>query len=149
MGKRGIQHIAVADFCDLDGKISDLGIFISEEFLTRLHDTQKVKVVERRILDKIVEEHQLGLTGLLDEKSVRQLGKILEVEAICAGTVADLRETFKINARILSVETGEVFAVASAEVDKSDALRILMRKYSRARRLAESQQNDSQPQRGI
>jgi|GEM_PF-1203397 len=148
MGQHGIQYIAVADFTDLDGKISELGMFISEELLTRLHDTQKVKVVERRLLYKIVEEHQLGLTGLLDEKSVKQLGKILGVEAVCTGTITDLRATFKINARMIAVETGQVFAVASAEVDKNDALRILMRKYARARRLAKSQQNDSQPQRG-
>ncbi|OEU85015.1 MAG: hypothetical protein BA865_05845 [Desulfobacterales bacterium S5133MH4] len=59
-----IQYIAVADFTDLDGKISTLGIFISEELLTRLHDTQRVKVVERRPLNSVLDEHQLDLQDL-------------------------------------------------------------------------------------
>ncbi len=143
MGQRNIQYIAVVDFTDLNGRISELGIFVSEELLTRLHDNQMLKIVERRLLDKVLEEHQLGLAGLLDEGSVKKLGKILGVDAVCAGTITDLRATFKINARMIAVETGQIFAVASAEVDKNDALRILMRKYSRARRVIESQQKDS------
>lgn len=143
MWQHRIQYIAVSDFTDLNGSISELGIFVSEELLTRFHDNQTLKIVERRLLDKVLEEHQLGLTGLLDERSVKKLGKILGVDAICAGIITDLRATFKINARMIAVETGQVFAVASAEVDKNDALRILMRKYSRARRVIESQQKDS------
>jgi TolB-like protein len=143
MGQRNIQYIAVVDFTDLNGRISELGIFVSEELLTRLYDTQKVKIVERRLLDKVLEEHRLGLTALFDEDSIKQLGKILGVEAICTGTITDLRATFKINARVIAVETGQVFAVAATEVDKNDALRILMKKYSRARRVIESQQKSS------
>jgi TolB-like protein len=143
MGRRNIQYIAVSDFTDLNGKISELGLFVSEELLTRLHDNQMLKIVERRLLDKVLEEHQLGLAGLIDEGSVKKLGKILGVDAICAGTITDLRATFKINARMIAVETGQVFAAASAEVDKNDALRILMKKYSRVRRVIESQRKDS------
>ena len=138
MGQHRKQYVAVPDFTDLDGRVSELGMFISEELLTRLHDTQKVKVVERRLLNKVIEEHQLGLTGLIDPKTVKRLGKILGADSLCTGTITDLRSTLMINARMIDVETGQVFAVASAEVDKSDALRILMRKYTRARRLAES-----------
>ena len=142
------QYVAVPDFTDLDGRVSELGMFISEELLTRLHNTQKVKVVERRLLSKVIEEHQLGLTGLIDPKTVKRLGKILGADSLCTGTITDLRSTLKINARIIDVETGQVFAVASAEVDKSDALRILMRKYTRVRRLAESKSEKKHLERG-
>lgn len=134
------QYVAVPDFTDLNGATSELGMLVSEELLTRLHNSQKVKLVERRLLDKIIEEHRLGLTALLDEQTVKQLGRILGVDALCTGTVTDLRETIRINARMIAVETGQVFAVAAAEVDKSDALRILMRKYTQARNIAEKQQ---------
>jgi hypothetical protein len=83
MGEVQIQYIAVVDFKDLNGRTSELGIFISEELLACLHDSQRVKVVERRLLGKVLEEHQLGLTALLDENSVKKLGKILGVDAIC------------------------------------------------------------------
>ena len=147
-GQQGVHYFAVADFTDLDGTISELGIFISEELLTRLHDSQRVKVVERRLLGQVMAEHELGMTDLMDENSVKKLGRILGVDALCTGTIADLRETFKVNARVIAVETGEVCAVASAEVDKSDALRILMRKYARARRLSESQPEEPEPASG-
>ena len=76
MGQHLKQYMAVPDFTDLDGRVSELGMFISEELLTRLHNTQKVKVVERRLLIKVIEEHPLGLTGLIDPKSVKRLGKM-------------------------------------------------------------------------
>jgi hypothetical protein len=79
---------------------------------------------------------------MLDEKSVKKLGKILGVDAVCTGTITDLRTTLKVHARMIAVETGQVFAAVSTEVDKSDALRILMRKYVRAGRLVEARQKN-------
>ncbi len=132
-----MHYIGVVYFTDLDGSTSELGVFISEELTTRLHDTQKFKMVERRLLYKVIEEQRLGLTGLLDEKSVKIIGKILGVDSLCTGTITDFGDTFKVNARMISVETGQIFAVAAIEINKNDAIRILMRKYTQVKRDAE------------
>lgn len=138
-----MHYIGVVDFSDLNGSTSELGVFISEELTTRLHDTQKFKLVERRLLYKVIEEQRLGLSGLLDEKSVKVIGKILGVDSLCTGTITDLGETFKVNARMISVETGQIFAVAAVEINKNDAIRILMRKYTQIKQDAERLQQKS------
>lgn len=128
------QKVAVIEFSDLDGKVTELGKFLSEELVTRLFMTKKFNVVERQLLNKIVEEHKLNLTGLVDETTAKQLGKILGVDAVCSGTITDLVNSVKINARLISTETGSVFAVASVQILKDEVIKKLMEKVSVAPR---------------
>ena len=120
------QKIAVVEFYDLDGKTTELGRYVSEELITRLFTTKKFNVVERQLLNKVIEEHKLNLSGLVDVTTAKELGKILGVDAICAGTITDLGNSVKINARLISTETGSIFAVASTEIQKDEVVRKLM-----------------------
>src|ERR1043166_1101029 len=59
------QTIAVVEFADLRGNVTDFGRFISEELITRLYQTKKFKVIERQLLNKVVAEQKLSLTGVV------------------------------------------------------------------------------------
>ncbi len=126
MGIQKKSKIAIIEFSDLEGNKIKMGKYIAEELTTRLFKTKKFDVVERSMLEKILKEQQLSLTGLLDEESAKQLGKILGVDAICSGTITDLSNTIKINARLVSTETGSLFSVASIEVKKDPSVNKLM-----------------------
>lgn len=121
------QKIAVIEFSDLDGKITELGKFISEELITRLFISKKFDVVERQLLNKILQEHKLNLSGLVDETTAKKIGSVLGVDAICSGTITDLVNSIKINARLISTETGSIFAVASVQMNKDEIIKKLMR----------------------
>ena len=43
-------------------------------------DNPLIKIIDRENLDQLIEEQKLGLSGLLDEKSASDLGKLLGVE---------------------------------------------------------------------
>jgi len=118
--------IAVVEFSDLQGNVTDFGRFLAEELITRLYQTRKFKVIERQLLNKIIAEQKLTLSGLVDPASARQLGKVLGVEAIASGTVTDLGQSLRINARLITAETGEVFAVASTEIFKDESVTRLL-----------------------
>lgn len=120
------KKIAVVEFSDLDGKITEFGKFLAEELITRLFASKKFEVVERQLLNKVIEEHKLNMSGLIDENTAKQLGKILGVEAICSGTITDLVNFVKVNARIIDTETGSIFAVASAKIEKDDVVKKLI-----------------------
>jgi TolB-like protein len=124
--KEGKTKIAVVEFSDLNGHTSVLGKFLAEELITRLFITNKFEVIERQLLNKIIEEHKLNFTGLIDPNSAKELGRILGVEAIISGTITDLNESIKINARLISTETGQIFSVASIEIPKNNDIRKLM-----------------------
>jgi TolB-like protein len=114
--------VAVVEFADLQGNVTDFGRFLAEELITRLYDAGKFRVIERQQLNKIIAEQKLSLTGVVDPASAKQLGKILGVEAIVSGTVTNLAQSVRVNARLISTETGEIFAVASTEIFKDESV---------------------------
>lgn len=116
------QTIAVVEFVDLEGRVTNLGRFVAEELITRLYQTKKFKVIERQLLNKIVAEQKLSLAGMIDQTSAQKLGKLLGVDAIASGTVTDLGKSLRVNARLISTSTGEVFAVAATEIAKDDSV---------------------------
>lgn len=118
--------IAVVEFSDLKGNVTNFGRFLSEELITRLYQTKKFKVIERQQLNKIIAEQKLSLTGVVDPASAQKLGRVLGVDSIVFGSVSDLVKTLRINARLIGTETGEVFAAASIEIVKDDAVASLM-----------------------
>lgn len=114
--------IAVVEFADLQGNVTDFGRFLAEELVTRLGDLEKFKVIERQLLTKIIAEQKLTLTGIVDPASAKQLGKILGVDAIVAGSLTNLAQSVRVNARLISTQTGEVFATAAADIFKDESV---------------------------
>ena len=120
------KKIAVIEFSDLDGNVTQFGKYLAEELITRLFRTKKFEVVERQLLNKIISEQKLSITGMIDPNSAKELGRILGVDAIVSGTITDFVTDLKVNARIISTETGKVFGVAATNIVKDDNVRKLM-----------------------
>lgn len=114
--------IAIIEFSDIDGKITNLGRYLAEELTTQLYLSGKFNVAERQLLNKIVQEQEMSLTGMIDENSAVRLGHLLGVQAIVSGSITDLGGSVKINARLISTETGRVFSVASVEIPKDESV---------------------------
>jgi TolB-like protein len=122
MSARQKTTIAVVEFTDLQGNITDFGRYLAEELITRLYDNEKFKVIERQQLNRVIAEQKLSLSGVIDPASAKQLGKILGVDAIVSGSTTNLAQSLKVNARLISTETGEIFAVASTEIFKDESV---------------------------
>jgi len=118
--------IAVVEFTDLRGAVTDFGRFLAEELITRLFQSKKFKVIERQLLNKILAEQALSLTGVIDPNSAKQIGRVLGVDAIVSGTVTDLAQSLRVNARLISTQSGKIFAVASTEIFKDESVIKLM-----------------------
>ena len=117
--------IAVLDF-ELRGdsfKTKDMGGIVAEWFTTTMVQDGRFEVVERALLRKIVEEQKLGMTGLIDESSSAQLGKILGVKTIISGSVLQFQDTIEVNARIINVNTGSIVAAENIRSNTGDNLK--------------------------
>ncbi len=126
LNKEQSSKIAVIEFSNLQGRTTHLGRYVAEELITRLFRSGEFEVIERQLLNRVLQEQELSLTGILDEASVVKLGKLLGVQAIATGTITDLGKTVKINARLISTLTGKVFAVAAVMLPKDETIRRLM-----------------------
>lgn len=93
---------------------------------TKLFTSGKFQVIERRLIENILKEQQLSMTGVIDEKTAMKVGSILGVDVIATGTTADLGTSIKINARTISVEKGSVISAASVMIPKNEQVTVLM-----------------------
>ena len=70
------NKIAVLDF-QMQGKHyqdNDMGAIVAEWLITALVKEGRFDVIERRLLQKILAEHQLAMSGVVDDKSISELG---------------------------------------------------------------------------
>jgi TolB-like protein len=149
----GVHKIAVVEFADLNGYVSALGQFIAEEMTTAFFVVAQDRgfdVVERRELARVLKEQELTSSSLFDAETIARIGKILGIEALVTGSIADLGTEIKINARAISVETARVFTAASATIPKEDRVLELMRQSAGGGRAAPgSQPADLSPRRQL
>jgi|GEM_PF-186783 len=112
--KPGIK-LAVLSFPYTDGKASEGPVVVQERLTTLFIQNKKIAVIERNLLKKAMGELNLQASGVIDETTMKKLGKLLGASAVVYGTLHDLsdKET-ELNARIMEVETGMTFPGASA-----------------------------------
>ncbi len=118
--------IGVIEFSNIQGNITSLGKYIAEELTTRLYRTNRFNVIERQMMDKLLKEQNLSLHGYIDIDSEVGIGKVLGLDAIVSGSITDLGSSVKVNARLISPETGKVFSVASVKIVKDNTVKTLL-----------------------
>ena len=120
----GNRHtITVADFTDLQGNVTELGRYISEELSTQLViEAKSFSVVERIQLAAILKEHQISISGLIDPATIRKLGQFAGVDAIVTGTLVPFSDSVKLTAKVLDVSTAKVMAVSTADLPRTKAI---------------------------
>lgn len=121
------------------GHISEFSRFLSEELTTRLYRTHRFDVIERQLLHRTMQEHQLSMMSMVDERSAKELGRLIGADVIASGSITDLGSAVKINMRLIDTENGSVFSAASISIPKTDMVANLM-----AKRLKEEMPSFSQ-----
>jgi uncharacterized protein (TIGR02145 family) len=117
-------QIAVVDFEAL-GVSSNDARALTNRLMIEMHRTNKFKVLEREMLDKVIEEQKFQLSGCNADQCLVELGQIANVQQIVGGTISKVGEVFTITARLISVESGEV--VESALYDYEGKIGALMK----------------------
>jgi TolB-like protein len=113
------KKVAVLSFPYHDSKISSASSIIPERLTTYLVSREGVRVIERRLMQKILEEKKLGQSGVIDESSVKKVGSVLGVDAIVTGTLIDLDDgTTEINARMIDAGSGEIISAGRATMER-------------------------------
>jgi curli biogenesis system outer membrane secretion channel CsgG len=74
MPATGKAKIAVVDFVDINEKQSDIGKYLAEEPIGRLVSSGRFDIVERKFLKKLLEEHSLNLSGMIDVNTEKKAG---------------------------------------------------------------------------
>lgn len=120
----GRKKVAVVDFTDLQGNVTELGRFLAEELSGALaEDARGFRVVDRTHLKVILQEHKLASTGLIDPQTARQLGRISGVDTLVTGTITSaFGDSVRLSVKALDVETAEIIAQSRADIPKTKAI---------------------------
>lgn len=123
--------IAVLDF-QQNGAFdsADVGKIVAEWLTTSLVETGRFDVIERRLLQQIVEEQKMGKSGLIDPGSASRLGRLLGVKTVVSGTVQSYEGTYEINARLINVETGSIITAEKISASSTTRLPDLVSRIS-------------------
>jgi TolB-like protein len=92
-----------------------MGAIVAEWCITAFVKAGRFDVVERGLINKLVEEQKLSMSGVVDDSTASRIGKLLGVEAIISGSVLKLQNVLEINARIIDVESGSIKAAENVK----------------------------------
>lgn len=127
IAKTGKNRIAVVDFTDLQGNVTELGRFLAEEFSVKLAGMGKgFKVVDRTHLKSIINEHKLSVTGMIDPQTATQLGKFAGVNALLAGTITPFGDTIRLSLKVLDAESAKIITADTGNIPKTKAIEELL-----------------------
>jgi len=120
--------IAVLDFETISQEPDrrDLGRAVSEMVVTEFVNNRFFRVVERKQLEKIMNELELDIARAAQPENSSRLGKLLGADAVVIGSLSEIAESFYINIRMVDVESGEAMAAASSKF-KMKKTSLLMR----------------------
>ena len=118
-----VLKTAVVEFTER-GELSmqDAGAIIAEWLTTALNKTGAFEVYERLSLATLMEEHKLGMTGMMDEETAAEIGRIRGVEAIVTGSVSKLGDIYSVTAKVIDVETAKIINSSDIKVTNVNAI---------------------------
>lgn len=109
---------AVLNFPYVQNRSSTGSHLVSERLVTYLVQ-DGANIVERRLLEKILEERKLWETGLMGPEEAKKVSNLVGADAVVTGILTDLSEsTTEVLARIVKIDTGEIISAASAIINR-------------------------------
>lgn len=78
----------------------------------------RFSLIERENLQQIMAEMKLQLSGVVEESSASEVGKILGAKLLLFGKLYQDAERYNLFIKLVRVETGEILAVTKARIDK-------------------------------
>ncbi|MDE5776802.1 MAG: CsgG/HfaB family protein, partial [Treponemataceae bacterium] len=102
-------------FC-LDQRTGVMSDLLSDE-LVRI---EGITVVERKRIDRVIEEMDFQMSGWTDAKTVKAAGKMVNADCVITGSVNTLGATLYVTARMIEVESAKVLHSAKMTCDTWD-----------------------------
>ena len=111
-------RIAVTDFADSQGVISDYSRYVADRLILRLARNQRLMAIERRFLGVVLEQLKLKRSDLAKPENARLLAKEFGADIVVLGSMTDLGNQITLEAKVVDILTNDTLGFASAEVTK-------------------------------
>jgi TolB-like protein len=127
--RSGKKTVAVVDFTDLQGCVTELGRYMAEDVSVALVNNAKgFEVIDRTNLKVLMQEHKLASTGIIDPATARKLGQVAGVDALVTGTIAPLSDSVHVSAKVLDTETAKMLGGITVDIPRTRTVEELLAK---------------------
>ena len=99
------QTVAVLDF-EARGIEPFEAETLTERLRSEIPKTETFRLVDRKLLDKIIEEQALQQSGCTTDECAAEVGELLGVQYMISGAIGKLGQTYTIDIKLVSVTTG-------------------------------------------
>jgi len=116
VAQQGKPTVAILDF---EGQGVDAAEVqtLTERMRTEIGNTNAVRLIERKAVEKIMAEQGLQQSGCTTDECAAEVGQLLGVQFMISGSIGKMGKSFTIDAKMFSVESGETVRTKSATHD--------------------------------
>ena len=108
----GKPTVAILDFEARGVSVQEVQT-LSERMRTEIGNTNAVRLIERKAVDKIMQEQGFQQSGCTTDECASEVGQLLGVQYMISGAIGLMGKTYTIDAKMFSVETGETIQTKS------------------------------------
>jgi len=116
MAQAGKPTVAILDFEGQDVSESEVQT-LSERMRTEIGNTNAVRLIERKAVEKIMQEQGLQQSGCTSDECAAEVGQLLGVQFMISGSIGKMGKSYTIDCKMFSVETGETVRSKNATHD--------------------------------
>lgn len=106
--------------------LAALEVGIQQMLLTELAQNTNLRVVERSQLRAILDEQGLVTSGRVDPRTAAQVGRLVGARYVVTGAFMDVYGTFRLDGRIVDVETGEILKTEEVRDRRQNIYQLLV-----------------------
>lgn len=105
-----------------DTENAEMENYVTDALAEAIFKAGKVRILERAFVSKVLSEQAFQASGFVNDATAKSIGNLTGADFVCYGTIIDSDDYLIVNARVVNVETGEVWAMGRANVYKDEYL---------------------------
>ena len=100
--------------------LAALTVGMQQMLLSELSQNSALRAIERSALRTLLEEQDLGASGRVEPGTAAELGRLVGARYMILGVFVDLFGDFRMDTRIVDVETGEILKAQTVRSNRSN-----------------------------
>lgn len=120
--KKGALKLTVLPLLNENGLVTVLGTTISSQLLPQMYEPEKIALVEKSQLGRLINEQSFQKSGLVLSDQNSEIGKLSGTDLLLLGVVQFNDQTFLLQLRVVSLQSGEILALSESVFDSDDTL---------------------------
>ena len=101
-----LRTVAILDFEGKGINVQEVQT-LTERMRTEIGNTNAVRLIERKAIENIMAEQGLAQSGCVSDECAAEVGQLLGVQYMINGVLGKMGDSYTIDAKMFSVETGE------------------------------------------